>query len=88
MYRMYAEHVQAGTQLLWHAVDRNGNTPCRRMLTKQAAPLPEGVRTCEEYCRGCMDAVAAAAPSCVPTGRAVRQNAGDRSLPARKGPHS
>ncbi|MFD3701324.1 hypothetical protein ACFWUZ_35340 [Streptomyces sp. NPDC058646] len=49
MYRMYAEHVEAGARILWHAVDRKGNTLCRRTLTKQAAPLPEDVRNCEEY---------------------------------------
>lgn len=77
MHNMCAEHVatENGTDLLWHAVDSNGNALCARIFS--AAPAPDGASHREDYCRTCMNAV----------GNAVRPVGNPRTPAVGSDPH-
>lgn len=62
MYNMCAEHLvtRDGPGLLWHVLNRDDRALCGRPLNGKAAVLQEGAMEREDYCRRCMNDVAAA----------------------------
>ncbi|MEI5011092.1 hypothetical protein RB196_30865 [Streptomyces sp. PmtA] len=62
MYSMCAERTATddGTTLLWHALDRNGDALCARIVSGTAVWTPDTGNDRDEYCRDCMNAVAMA----------------------------
>ncbi|WP_329448236.1 hypothetical protein OG906_34520 (plasmid) [Streptomyces sp. NBC_01426] len=60
MYNMRAEHLATGNgpDLLWHVLHRDGRTLCGRQLNGKET-VTEGVLEREDYCRRCMNSVAA-----------------------------
>jgi hypothetical protein len=62
MYNMCAEHLATGSGpgLLWHVLNRDDRALCGRALNGKATVRPKGAMEREDYCRRCLNGVAAA----------------------------
>ncbi|MET7607972.1 hypothetical protein [Streptomyces avermitilis] len=62
MYNMCAEHLATGSGpgLLWHVLNRDDRALCGRALNEKATVIPKGAMEREDYCRRCLNGVAAA----------------------------
>ncbi|MET8029650.1 hypothetical protein [Streptomyces avermitilis] len=62
MYNMCAEHLATGSGpgLLWHVLNRDDRALGGRALSGEATVVPEGAMEREDYCRRCLNGVAAA----------------------------
>ncbi|MEU9371492.1 hypothetical protein AB0D71_44090 [Streptomyces avermitilis] len=65
MYNMCAEHLATGSDpgLLWHVLNRDDRALGGRALSGKATVVPEGAMEREDYCRHCLNGVAAAVES-------------------------